>query len=125
MLLGVARAFDINEKYRLHSEISADFTFGGKENTLVSSSFANINPNLGLELGYLNFVFLRTGFGNVKRISSFTNEQSFSLQPNLGIGFLYRGISIDYALTDIGSASGTLYSNIFSLKFNFADFKKS
>jgi hypothetical protein len=125
MLLGVARAFNINEKYRLHSELSADFTFGGKENTLVSSSFANINPNLGLELGYLNFVFLRTGFGNVKRLSSFTNEQSFSLQPNLGIGFLYRGISIDYALTDIGSASGTLYSNIFSLKFNFDDFKKS
>ena len=125
ILIGLGRSFQLNEKYSLHSEMSADFTFGGKENTLVSSEITNINPNLGLELGYLNFVFLRTGFGNIKRLRSFTNETNFTLQPNLGIGFLYRGISIDYALTDIGSASGTLYSNIFSIKFNFEDFKKS
>lgn len=125
ILLGVARGFQFNEKYRLHTEASADFSFGGRENTLVSSEITNINPNLGLELSYLNFVFLRTGFGNVKRIRNFENQESFTLQPNLGIGFLYRGISIDYALTDIGSASGTLYSNIFSIKFNFEDFKKS
>ncbi len=125
LLLGVGRSFKLNDNYRLHSEISADITFGGAQNVLVSSEVLNLNPNLGLELSYQNFIFLRAGAGNVKRLQEFNGEEYFSLQPNLGIGFKYRGIAIDYALTDIASASGTLYSNIFSLRFNFEDFKKS
>lgn len=125
LLLGVGRGFDINEKYRLYTEFNADLTFGGPQNVLLSSELLNFNPNLGIELGYRNFIFLRTGFGNVKALQDFDGSQYFSLQPNLGIGFAYKGIHLDYALTDIGSASGTLYSNIFSLRFNFADFKRS
>ena len=125
LLLGVGRSFKLSENYSLHSELNADFTFGGRENTLVSADFGNINPGLGLELGYRNFVFLRAGAGNVKRLQDFNGNREFTVQPNLGIGFKYRGISIDYALTDIGSASGALYSNIFSVNFNFSDFKKS
>ena len=125
LLLGVGRSFKLSENYSLHSELNADFTFGGRENTLVSADFGNINPGLGLELGYRNFVFLRAGAGNVKRLQDFNGNREFTVQPKLGIGFKYRGISIDYALTDIGSASGALYSNIFSVNFNFSDFKKS
>ncbi len=125
LLLGAGRSFKLSENYSLHSELNADFTFGGRENTLVSADFGNINPGLGLELGYRNFVFLRAGAGNVKRLQDFNGNREFTVQPNLGIGFKYRGISIDYALTDIGSASGALYSNIFSVNFNFSDFKKS
>lgn len=123
LLLGLGRTFKLDERYSLHTEISTDITFGGQQNVLLSSNFANLNPNLGLELGYRNFVFLRFGAGNVKQLQEFDGSQYYSLQPNLGLGFKYRGISIDYALTDIGSASGTLYSNIFSLRFNFTDFK--
>jgi hypothetical protein len=42
-----------------------------------------------------------------------------SLQPNLGIGFHYRGIQIDYALTNIGSVGNALFSNIFSITFEY------
>lgn len=42
--------------------------------------------------------------------------------PNLGIGFKFRGIQIDYALTNIGSVGNALYSNIFSLKFDLSYF---
>lgn len=124
LLLGAGRKFKLNDKYILHSEFNADLSFGGQQNVLVSSDLVNINPGIGFELGYKNFVFLRTGVGNVKRLQDFNNTTEFTLQPNLGIGFMYRGIAIDYALTDIGSASGTLYSNIFSLKFNIADYKR-
>jgi hypothetical protein len=123
--LGLGRGFNLGEDYRLHAETSLDFTFGGRENTLVSADFGNINPNLGLELGYRSFVFLRGGLGNVSRLQNFDGSRSFALQPNLGIGFKYRGFAIDYALTDIASSSGSLYSNIFSLRFNFAEFKGS
>ncbi len=125
LLLGIGRSFKLNDKYSLHSEVSADITFGGQQNVLVSSSVLNLNPNLGLELGYRNFIFLRTGIGNFKRLEEFNGDRYISLQPNLGIGFKYRGISLNYALTDIGSASGTLYSNIFSLNFNFGELRKS
>lgn len=125
LLIGAGKTFDLNEKYTLHGELNADFTFAGQENVLVSSTFGNINPGAGLELGYQKFVFLRAGIGNFKRLTNFAGNREFSFQPNLGLGFKYHGIGIDYALTDIGSNSGTLYSNIFSVTFNFGDFKKS
>lgn len=125
LLLGVGRTFQLNEKYSLHSEFMADLTFGGQQNVLLGSNVVNFNPNLGLELGYRNFVFLRAGAGNVKKLRNFDESEYFSLQPNLGIGFAYRGIFVDYALTDIGSASGSLYSNIFSLRFKLEAFKRS
>ena len=125
LLVGMGRKFQLNENYSLQTELSGVFTFGGRENTLVSANFGNINPNFGLEVGYRNFVFLRGGVGNVVRARDFDNQTYYNVQPNMGIGFKYRGISIDYALSNIGGASGTLYSNIFSVKFNFADFKRS
>jgi len=123
--LGAGKSFALGEKYRLHTELMLDFGFAGQENTLLSSAFGNLNPNLGLELGYRDFLFLRAGVGNVKRLRDFNGNRNFTVQPNLGLGFKYRGIGIDYALTDIASASGTLYSNVFSLRFNFAQFKGS
>jgi hypothetical protein len=125
LLLGAGRNFKINEDYSLQTELNAEFTFGGRENTLVSANFGNINPGVGLELGYRDFAFLRAGAGNVQRLRDFNGNREYTVKPNLGIGFKYRGISIDYALTDIGSTSGALYSNIFSVNFNFSDFKKS
>ncbi len=125
LLLGVGRSFKLNEKYNLHTEMSADLTFGGEQNVLLGSDLVNFNPNFGVELGYRNFIFLRGGVGNVKKLREFNGDEYFSVQPNLGIGFAYRGIHLDYALSDIGSTSGTLYSNIFSLRFNFETFKRS
>lgn len=125
LLLGAGRTFRLNEKYTLHAELGTDITFDGQRNTLISADFGNVNPSLGLEFGYRNFVFLRAGAGNTQRQRDFNNNLSYAVQPNLGIGFLYRGIAIDYALTNIGNATGALYSNIFSLKFKLADFKRS
>ena len=123
LLLGVGRTFNLGESYKLHAEVNGDFSFGGQQNTLVSSEFANITPGVGLELSYTDFIFLRLGAGNVTRVRDFNDAESFTIQPNMGLGLRFRGFSIDYALTNIGSASDVLYSNIFSLKFDLAEFK--
>ncbi len=125
LMVGVGRKFEIGEKYSLHTELNGTMTFAGRENTLVSADFGNISPNFGFELGYKDFVFLRGGVGNVTRSRNFDGSQYYTVQPTMGIGFNYRGISIDYALTNIANANDVLYSNTFSLKFNFADFKRS
>ena len=78
----------------------------------------------GFELGYENFAFLRAGVNNVTRAVDFNGDRYYTVQPNLGLGIKYRGISLDYALSNIGSASDLTYSNIFSVKFNFGAFKK-
>jgi len=124
LLVGAGRTFNLSEKYSLHTEINMDVTFDGQRNTLVSANFGNIDPGFGFELGYRKFIFLRGGVGNVQRLREFNGDVTYAVQPNLGLGFKYRGLSIDYALTDIGDVSAALYSNIFSLKFNFADFKR-
>ena len=41
----------------------------------------------------------------------------------IGLGFKYKGIQVDYALTDIGDQSAALYSNIFSLKIGLGIFR--
>ena len=120
LLLGVARSFDFNSKFSLLVEGNSQFSFAGERNTLISSKAINIDPSLGFEFGYKGFVFLRGGVGNFQRETDFRGKESLNFQPNIGIGFRYKNIAVDYALTDIADQSTALYSNIFSLKFNFA-----
>ena len=54
--------------------------------------------------------------GNFQQITQIDNTSKLGFQPNIGIGFKYKGIQIDYALTDLGNQSAALYSNIFSVK---------
>jgi hypothetical protein len=90
---------------------------------VISSSFASFNPALGFEFGYTDLVFLRAGAGNFQNELQIDNSDNLTFQPSLGLGFKYRGIQIDYAFTDIGDQSAALYSNVFSLKFDFSIFR--
>ena len=118
-ILGAARSFRLHEKFSLLAELNADVTFDGKRHVLASTSFLSIDPHLGMELDYNKLVFLRMGIGNMQLIPDFENQNSFDFQPSLGLGIHWRNFTIDYALTDISDQSIALYSNIFSLKFNF------
>jgi hypothetical protein len=121
--LGVAKKFDFNEKVGLLAEANFNFEFD-KTNDLVSSSTVSMSPSLGIEFNYDNVVFLRAGMNNMQYETQFDNSKKLTIQPNAGIGFRYKGVTIDYALTNIGNSSIALYSNIFSVKIDMAEFHR-
>jgi len=117
-ILGAGKSFQF-DKVSLLTEINATATTDGRRNTLISSQPFSIDPSLGFEVGYMNTVFLRGGMGNIQRVTNFDNSESIVIQPNIGVGLRIRQFFIDYALSDIGNVSDVLYSNIFSLRYEF------
>lgn len=121
IFLGVARKFAFGENFRLTTELDAGIATDGQRNVLVSSSAFSIDPRFGLELAYQKNIWLRAGVGNFQNIKNETDpsKKELNFQPNFGVGLRLGGLTIDYALTNIGNVSQVLYSNIFSLKLNF------
>lgn len=120
--LGVARNFVLSSNFKLLTEANLHIRFA-ETNDIVSSSFASLTPSLGVQLNYTDLVYIRTGVGNFQNELQIDGDEKVSFQPNIGIGFHYKGISIDYALTDIGDQSAALYSNVFSLRLDLGIFK--
>ncbi len=124
LLLGVSREFPIYNKFKGLVEMDLDFTFDGQRHVLIEGDPISIDPCLGIEINYNQLAFIRFGVGNFQRIEEFENKESMTLQPNFGIGIQFKGVSIDYALTDIGDQSLALYSNVFTLRYSFDKKKK-
>ena len=122
MQFGVSKSFEVFRDFNLLTEIDLNVRFS-ETNDIISSSFASIDPAAGLQFDYLSMVFLRVGVNNFQYFTEFDGSQSTSLEPNFGVGFRYKGIQIDYALANIGAASGTLYSNVFSVKVDIGYFR--
>ena len=120
--LGVSREFIFHYDYVLLTEIDINVRFT-QTNDLVSTSFASFSPAAGVEFGYIDLVFVRAGIGNFQNITQLDGNNSLGFQPNIGIGFKYKGIQIDYALTDLGDQSAALYSNIFSITLDWSLFR--
>lgn len=120
--LGAAKRFDLHSDFGLMAEMDLNFRFA-QTNDLISTSFASITPALGIESNYLEMVFVRAGIGNFQNITELDGSDSVAFQPNIGVGFKYKGIQVDYALTDIGDQSAALYSNVFSVKLDWSLFR--
>ena len=121
--IGVAKTFVFDYDYSLKTEIDLICRFE-QNNDLISTSFVSINPAFGFEFGYIDLLYLRGGIGNFQNELQFDNSESLTFQPNLGIGFNYKDISVDYAITDIGDQSVALYSNVFSIEIDLGIFRK-
>jgi hypothetical protein len=121
--LGVAKNFKIGRFFNLQSEFDLNIRFE-QTNDIFSSEIASIDPALGLQLDYEKLVYLRLGVGNFQYTTEFDNSKSLSTQPNFGVGFNYKGIQVDYALTNIGSVGNALFSNIFSITFDYTFFRR-
>ena len=121
--LGIAKTFVFDYDYALKVEMDLIARFE-QNNDLIATSFVSINPALGFELGYIDLVSLRGGVGNFQNEIQFDSSETLTFQPNLGIGFKYNGIAIDYAITDIGDQSVALYSHVFSLKVVLEIFRR-
>lgn len=119
LIIGVSRDFPIYNKFKGMAELDVDLTFDGQRHVLIEGDPISIDPHVGIEINYNRLVFVRFGLGNFQREMDFKNNEYMTLQPNFGIGIQYKGVSIDYALTDIGDQSIALYSNVFSIRYSF------
>lgn len=115
---GLARLFRINNDFNLLTETDLNIRFK-RTNDLIATPLLSMSPSAGFELSFQEIAFLRGGVSNFQNITNFDNTKSLSIEPNIGIGFIVKGFQIDYALSNIGGAGGTLFSNVFSIKFNF------
>ena len=120
--LGIAKKYIFRYDYSLTAAANLNMQFA-RTNDIVSSDAVSVDPAIGFEFGYVDLVFLRAGVGNFQKITQIDNTNKLSFQPNIGLGFKYKGIQVDYALTDLGDQSAALYSNIFSLKVDFDVFR--
>lgn len=120
--LGVSKRFDFHNECSLVTSANLNMRFE-QTNDIISSKAISIDPALGFEFGYTDLVFVRAGAGNFQNVTQLDNTEKVNFQPNIGLGFRYKGIQIDYALTDLGNQSTALYSNIFSLKVDLGIFR--
>nr|WP_144893339.1 PorV/PorQ family protein [Flavobacterium tiangeerense] len=120
--VGLAKKFIFRYDYSIEAAVNMNMRFA-KTNDLISTDGISIDPAVGLEFGYTDLVFIRTGMGNFQNVMQLDGSEKVGFQPNVGLGFKYKGIQIDYALTDIGNQSTALYSNIFSLKVDLSIFR--
>ncbi|WP_449404228.1 putative type IX sorting system protein PorV2 [Flavobacterium silvisoli] len=120
--LGIARKFEFHYDYTLLAAVNLNMQFA-RTNDLIASDAVSIDPALGLEFGYTDLVFLRAGVGNFQNVEQIDGSKKVNFQPNIGLGFKYKGIQVDYALTDLGDQSAALYSNIFSVKVDLSIFQ--
>lgn len=120
--LGVAKFFDFHEDWSVKTEVDLHTRFA-KTHDIVSSSAVSFTPSVGFEVGYIDMIYLRGGVGNFQNEEQFDGRSEVGFQPGFGVGFNYKGISVDYAFTDIGDQSIALYSNVFSLTLDWGIFR--
>ncbi|NND88163.1 MAG: PorV/PorQ family protein [Flavobacteriaceae bacterium] len=119
---GIARTFVYHYDYELLAGLDFNFRFA-QTNDIISSSSVSMTPAFGLQFKYIDMVFVRAGVGNFQNVQQLDGDEAVGFQPNIGVGFKYKGIQIDYALTDIGDQSAALYSNVFSLTLDWDLFR--
>lgn len=121
--IGAAKNFQLSNKINMLTALAAQVDFA-QTNAIISTDGLSVSPSFGVEFSYAKMVFIRGGMGNFQNNVQMDNTKQMEFQPNIGLGFQYKGIQIDYALTDIGNQSAAIYSNVFSLKLDLEIFRK-
>ena len=97
-----------------------------KTAALISTDFASITPYAGAELNYDDLIFVRLGVNRFQTITDIENlKRKVSFQPSAGVGIKYRGLTLDYAISNSGLGGSNYFSNFFSLKFDMGEFNKN
>lgn len=121
--LGVSKNFELNRDLELLPEAGLNVDFA-KTAALISTDFASITPYAGAELKFQDLIFVRLGVNRFQTVTDIEDlKRKVSFQPSAGIGIKYRGLTLDYAITNSGIGASNFYSNFFSLKLDMADFR--
>jgi hypothetical protein len=122
LVIGGAYTADLNQNLALTAELNMELSFDGKRNVLLSSNAMNMDPRMGLEIGFKELLFGRLGIYNFQQAledADITNlKKVWIYQPGLGVGFKLKNVEVDYAFTNLANQSNPLYTHIFSLKLN-------
>ena len=97
-------------------------TTDGQRNSLISGNPVSMDLNIGLELFYNEFIYLRAGVNQFQYIQNFDDTESLIMKPGLGTGMRLGNFDIDYAFTNLVT-NNALYSHIISLKLNLKEKK--
>jgi hypothetical protein len=128
LVLGVARDFQISEKFSLLAEANVDVTFDGQRNTLISANPVSADPKLGIECNINNVFFVRAGINNFQRALSdgdtLNQKKVWIYQPSAGAGFRISNVTVDYAFSNLANQSNPLFTHIFSLRLDLAGDKR-
>ncbi|CAH0296891.1 PorV/PorQ family protein [Chryseobacterium sp. Bi04] len=121
--VGASKLFEINSSVYVLPEAGINVDFA-KTASLVSTDFASISPYAGAELGYQKMIFVRLGINRFQSITDIEDlKRKVSFQPSAGLGIKYRGLTLDYAITNSGIGGSNFYSNFFSLKLDMGAFR--
>jgi hypothetical protein len=121
LILGATRTWYVwKDRISLGGELNFINTFDGKRNTVIKTKAWSMEPAFGLEVGYKKLIFLRGGIGNIQKAKTILGSDATTVQPNMGVGLKYKIFGLDYALTNIGNISTSLYSHIFTVKFDLS-----
>jgi len=117
LILGAYTKYNLGEKGLYASgEVNVDITTDGRRNTLIRSGVVSMDPHMGIEVGFKNYVAIRAGVTNLQYVKNFDDSKKLNVQPNIGIGLNVKSFYLDYAFTDIGDASVALYSHVVSIR---------
>ncbi|MBW8359356.1 MAG: PorV/PorQ family protein [Weeksellaceae bacterium] len=121
--VGASKNFEISQNISILPEAGLNIDFA-KTAALVSTEFASITPYAGAEMNYNDLVFVRLGINRFQTVTDIEDlKRKVSFQPSAGIGIKYRGLTLDYAITNSGIGGSNFFSNFFSLKFDMGDFR--
>ena len=117
LILAANRNFTITKDIGLAAEVNLIATTDGRRNTLLSADPVSLDPALGLEATYSDFLFVRAGVSQLQRIQDFDQVERLNSRPSLGLGLKVGALNVDYAYTDLGEDDGrSTYSHVVSLK---------
>jgi hypothetical protein len=119
MKMGGGYTFMKDKPLEILVALDNDVHFDGQRNVILNLGPVSLDPHMGLELGYKKIAFIRGGFKNLQKVPNDEGKDVFSVFPSVGAGFKIKNFSVDYALSNVGNFSQTLYSHVFSLKYSF------
>ncbi len=100
----------------LASEVNLDMTSDGRRNTVLKSKVFSFDPHMGIEIGFKNYFAIRGGVSNFQYVKMYDDSKKLNFQPNIGVGLNIKNFYLDYAFTNIGNVSTSLYSHVISLR---------
>lgn len=117
--MGAGYTFLADKKVNVLLSVDNDIHFDGKRNVIANLGPVSMDPHAGVEIAYNKVAFLRGGFKNLQKVPNDKGNEVYSVFPTIGAGFNLKNLTIDYALSNVGNFSQTLYSHVFSLRYTF------